>query len=159
MSLHTVFMIHEKSNICQVKNYLHGTEPETIHAFLTTFHFHYLMLFDICLTFLSFKINIPLESGDAIVQYYYLSGLLASFLFYENTSIKTISYLLLQISPRHALLHRFDLLRRPARNDPSALLTAAGTHVDDVVGVSNHIQIMFDDEDGRTVFDQGLEYA
>ena len=67
--------------------------------------------------------------------------------------------LFLQVSPRHTLLHRLDLLRRPTCNNPAALFSAAGAHVDDVVGIFNHIQVVFDDKDGGSVFNQRLEYT
>ena len=68
-------------------------------------------------------------------------------------------YSTLQVSPRHTFFHIFDLLRRPTRNNPAALFSAARTHVDDVVGIFNHIQVVFDDKDGGSVFNQRLEYT
>lgn len=68
-------------------------------------------------------------------------------------------YSTLQVSPRHTFFHIFDLLRRPTRNNPAALFSAARAHVDDVVGIFNHIQVVFDDKDGGSVFNQRLEYT
>ena len=64
-----------------------------------------------------------------------------------------------QILPGPALRRLFDLLRRARGYDPSALLSTAGTHVDDVIGVSNHVQIMLDHDNGGAVFYEDLENA
>ena len=68
-------------------------------------------------------------------------------------------YSTLQVSPRHTFFHIFDLLRRPTRNNPATLFSAARAHVDDIVGIFNHIQVVFDDKDGGSVFNQRLEYT
>ena len=48
-------------------------------------------------------------------------------------------------------------LRRSDGYDLSACFTAARAHIDDVIGFSNHIKVMFDDDDSSTVVYKGLE--
>lgn len=61
--------------------------------------------------------------------------------------------------PRPALGDCFNLRRRPGRHDAAALFPAAGAHINDIICISDHIQIMFNDEHSRPVIDQRLKYA
>ena len=65
----------------------------------------------------------------------------------------------LEIFPRNTLLIRCNLLRCPAGDHSAALLSAAGAHINDIICISDHIQIMFNDEHSRPVIDQRLKYA
>ena len=51
-----------------------------------------------------------------------------------------------------------DLLHRTAGHNPAAGRTAAGAHVDQVIGVADHIQIMLDHHHGGAVADQCLKH-
>ena len=50
-----------------------------------------------------------------------------------------------------------DLFRCPLDNDFSAPLAAFGTEVDYEIGAFDHIEVVFDNDNGVTVFDQSLE--
>lgn len=50
-----------------------------------------------------------------------------------------------------------DLLRCALDNDFAAPLSAFGTEVDDEIGAFDHIEVVFDDDNGVTLFDQALE--
>ena len=63
----------------------------------------------------------------------------------------------LNISPSHAFLVFPNLLRDSAGDDSSTGFSAAGAHIDDVVGVSDHIKVMFDDNDSGAVVYKCLE--
>ena len=62
-----------------------------------------------------------------------------------------------EIPPRDAGLIFPDLLRCAAGDDPTACIPTAGAHIDDIVGVSDHVKVMLDDDDGRTVVQQRLK--
>ena len=62
-----------------------------------------------------------------------------------------------EIPPRDAGLIFPDLLRCAAGDDPAARVSAAGAHIDDIVGVSDHVKVMLDDDDGRAVVQQRLK--
>src|ERR1039458_8948839 len=49
--------------------------------------------------------------------------------------------------PRIRLLHPRHLLRRALRHDAAAFFAAFGAKVDDPVGVADHVQMVFDDDD------------
>ena len=63
----------------------------------------------------------------------------------------------LNISPSHAFLVFPNLLWGSAGNDPATNFSAARAHIDDVVGVSNPIKVMFDDDDSGAVVYKCLE--
>lgn len=63
----------------------------------------------------------------------------------------------LNISPSHTFLVFLNLLWGSAGDDPATGFSAAGAHIDDVVGVSNPLKVMFDDDDSGTVVYKGLE--
>ena len=65
----------------------------------------------------------------------------------------------LQIPPRYTRRVRPDLIRRSLRHDPAARVSAARPHINDVVGIPDHIQIMLNDDDGRAARQQRLKYA
>ena len=44
-------------------------------------------------------------------------------------------------------------------DDAAAGLATAGPHVDDVVGVGDHVQVVLDDHDGGAVLDELLQHA
>ena len=52
-----------------------------------------------------------------------------------------------------------DGIRRAGSHHRAALGTAAGTHINEVVRVADHIQVMLNDNDGGSVLNQGLEHA
>ena len=52
-----------------------------------------------------------------------------------------------------------DNVRRAGGHHRAALGTAARAHINDVVCVADHIQVMLNDDDGGAVLDQGLEHA
>ena len=51
----------------------------------------------------------------------------------------------------------FNLFRRSAGHYRSSRFTAARSHVDDVIGVADHIQIMLNDNNGGALFNQRTE--
>ena len=63
----------------------------------------------------------------------------------------------LNISPSHAFLAFPNLLWGSAGDDPATGFSAAGAHIDDVAGVSDHIKVMFDDNDSGAVVYKCLE--
>jgi len=65
----------------------------------------------------------------------------------------------LQVAAGDAVLVVPDLPRRAAGHDPAAGFPAAGAHIDDIVGVVDHVQIVLNDDNGRTAVQQGLENA
>jgi len=50
--------------------------------------------------------------------------------------------------PGVTLLHLRDLLGRALRDDASTVFTAFRSEIDDPIGAANHIEIVFDDDDG-----------
>ena len=52
-----------------------------------------------------------------------------------------------------------DGIRRAGSHHRAALDTAARAHINDVVRVADHIQVMLNDDDGGSVLNQGLEHA
>ena len=64
-----------------------------------------------------------------------------------------------EIPPRDAGLIFPDLLRRTAGDDPTACIPTAGSHINDIVGISDHVKIVLDNDDGRTVVQQRLKNA
>ena len=48
--------------------------------------------------------------------------------------------------------------RSTGSDDPAAVDTSARSHIDHIVRVSDHIKIMFDNDDSSAVFDQAPEY-
>ena len=52
-----------------------------------------------------------------------------------------------------------NLVRRAAGDNLSACRAAAGPHVDDIIGTSDDIQIMLDDDDGCAAFDERFKDA
>ena len=50
-----------------------------------------------------------------------------------------------------------NFLRRPGSDNAPALLSAAGTHVDDIVRIANYVQIMLDDNNSCTAFYQSVK--
>lgn len=65
----------------------------------------------------------------------------------------------LQEFPRDAVWIRGDFLRCADRHDAAAAFPAAGAHIDYIVGVTDHVQIMLDDNDRGAVIQQRLEHA
>ncbi len=51
-----------------------------------------------------------------------------------------------------------QLFRCLAGNNTATVSTTAWSHVNDIVSIADHIKIMFDDYNGGTVFNKGLEY-
>ena len=51
-----------------------------------------------------------------------------------------------------------QLFRCLTGNDTATVSTSAWPHVNDIVSIADHIKIMFDDYNGGTVFNKGLEY-
>ena len=67
---------------------------------------------------------------------------------------------MLQILSRYAAFVFLYFVGRSARHDTAPPgVSAARTHVDDIVGVSDDIQIMFDDDDRRAIVQQRLKDA
>lgn len=64
-----------------------------------------------------------------------------------------------QILPCNTIWVLCDLLWRTYRHDAASGLTPAGTHVDDVVSVADHIQVVLDDHHRGPVLDQRLEHT
>ena len=48
---------------------------------------------------------------------------------------------------------------RTAGNDLTALFTAAGSHIENVVGIAYNVEVMLDDNDGRTARHERLEHT
>ena len=61
------------------------------------------------------------------------------------------------IHPRPRPRRRRDLLGRTLGNDAAAAVAALGAHVDDVIGAFDHVEVMFDDDDGVATLGQLLE--
>ena len=59
----------------------------------------------------------------------------------------------------HAFRIGRNRFRRSGCDDFPAVRTASRPHVDDVVGILYHIQIMFDHDYGRAVSDKGRKYV
>lgn len=57
-----------------------------------------------------------------------------------------------------AVLRLTDLIRATGRDNTATFGTTSWTHVDDVVGVADDIQIVLDDYDGGSVIDKALEH-
>ena len=64
-----------------------------------------------------------------------------------------------QIPAGHAFRIGGDLVRRARGDDAPAGGTSAGTHVDDPVGIGDHVEIVLDDDDGRPAFDEPVEHT
>ena len=58
---------------------------------------------------------------------------------------------------RHTFVVVCDILGGAGGHNAAAILTSAGTHVDDVVGGADHVQVVLDDDDCRAVLDQRVE--
>ena len=52
-----------------------------------------------------------------------------------------------------------DLRRRARGHDPSAVLAAARAHVDHVVGIGDHVEVVLDHQHGAALVDEPLEDA
>ena len=50
-----------------------------------------------------------------------------------------------------------DTFQRAGGNDSAAFVTAAGAHVNDIVGIADYIQIVLNHDHCRTVFDKFAE--
>lgn len=59
----------------------------------------------------------------------------------------------------YAFARVFYVAGRARGHYPAALLSSAGTHIDDIVRTPYHIEIVFDDDDGRAVLNECLEHA
>ena len=64
----------------------------------------------------------------------------------------------LQIFSRNAVGICFDLLQSSYSNDPAAVFSATGSHINDVIGIADHIQIMFNDKYRCPIVYQRLKY-
>ena len=71
---------------------------------------------------------------------------------------KSYSKLVLQIHTRPGTGYLADFLRRTAGDHRTALVPALGTHVDDIIGCFDHIQIVFDYHDGISLFHKPVQY-
>lgn len=56
-------------------------------------------------------------------------------------------------------LHLGDLLGRAFRHDFTAAVAAFGTEIDDPIGITNHVEVVFDDQDRIPSFDQTIEHV
>ena len=65
-------------------------------------------------------------------------------------------FLFSEIAPGAAVWTHSDFLHRSRRHDRSACQTSLGAHVDDPVGIADHVKIMLDDDDRRPAFDQSI---
>ena len=63
-----------------------------------------------------------------------------------------------QICSGLTVLTLADFFRRTRRNDFSAFLAAARSHIDHIIRIFYHIQIMLNNDNGRSAFDQFLKY-
>ena len=59
---------------------------------------------------------------------------------------------------RNAVCIGCDLLRSSHSNDPAAVFSAAGSHINDIIGIADHIQIMFNDKYRCPIVYQRLKY-
>ena len=50
-----------------------------------------------------------------------------------------------------------DLFRSAGSDNLSAVGSAARAHVNDVIGMADDVKVMFNDDDGGAVFDEGLK--
>ena len=57
----------------------------------------------------------------------------------------------------NAFIYLPDFIRCPASNNPAAFLSAARSHVDDVIGIFYHIEIMFNNHYGSAMINQSLK--
>ena len=64
-----------------------------------------------------------------------------------------------QETPRHRGLVGCNIGRRPLCDDATALNSAARPHVDDPVGAADQVQVVLDDENGRSPLDEVLEHV
>ena len=64
-----------------------------------------------------------------------------------------------QIAARHRGLVGCNIGRRPLCDDAAALDASARPHVDDPVGATDQVQVVLDDEDGRTTVNEALQYV
>ena len=65
--------------------------------------------------------------------------------------------LALEILPRHAVFAFRYLFGRASRHQVAPFVSSVGSEVDDMVGVLNHIQVVFDDKDGVPSIEQCVE--
>lgn len=65
----------------------------------------------------------------------------------------------LQIFPSEALRRIFDFFRRTGGHNPAALFSAAWSHINDIVGTADDIQIMLDHNHSCPVQNKGLKNA
>ena len=70
-----------------------------------------------------------------------------------------IAFALCQVAAGRTFRAGRDVRRRAARDDTTALFAAAGTHVHNVVGVADDVQVMLDDNHRRAPGHQPVEYA
>ena len=66
---------------------------------------------------------------------------------------------ILQIPSGHAVFIPCNIRRRSAGDDSASVLSAAGSHVDYIIRIGDHVQVVFDDDDGGTAVDQFLKNA
>ena len=64
-----------------------------------------------------------------------------------------------QVPARDAVRIGRDLLRRAGGDDAPAAFAAARPHVDHPVGVGDHVEVVFDDHDGRAGRHESVEHA
>ena len=64
-----------------------------------------------------------------------------------------------QETPRHRGLVGCNIGRRPLCDDTAPLNAAAWAHVDDPVGATDQVQVVLDDENGRSPLDEVLEHV
>ena len=53
--------------------------------------------------------------------------------------------------------HRRQLFRRTLSDKPSTSVSALGPQVDEVVSRTNHVKVVFDDDDGISFIDKSVE--
>lgn len=70
----------------------------------------------------------------------------------------SVSYYNLQETASQTVLRLPDLVRAAGGDNPPAFGTTARPHVNDIVGVSDDIQVMLDDYDRGTMVNQALEH-
>lgn len=52
-----------------------------------------------------------------------------------------------------------NVVRGSSGDDAATCAAAAGPHVDDVVGVGDHVEVVFDDDDGGAVAVEAFDYS
>lgn len=65
----------------------------------------------------------------------------------------------LQKPPGAAFGGAADVLRRAGSHHAAAFLAAARPHIDHIIRVADHIQVVLDDDHGRAVAEQSLEHT